>query len=118
MDFFDLLGPSPVIIPRLRDVVYHRARAFTHIGLQRRCITQYGEHEQESWKALCAGHPLLSPVGYGTDPDLRAVLFMVDMTLGYDNKFPWEPLDPQPPPSGDFPQSKWQGRRSHRVMCA
>ena len=97
MDCFDLSGPSPVIIPRLRDVAYLSARAFAHIGLQRRCITQYEEHKQESWKALCADHPLLSPVGHGTDPDLRAVLFMVDMTLGYDNKFPWEQTRIAPP---------------------
>ena len=89
MDCFDLSGPHPVVIPKWRDVAYLSARAFVHIGLQRRCITQYEEHERDSWKALHANHPLLSPTDYSPDPDLAAVLFMVDMTLGYDNKFPW-----------------------------
>ena len=97
MDCFDRSGSGPVIIPRLRDVAYLSARAFVHIGLQRRCITQHEEHKLESWKRLCANHPLLSPAGYSTDPDLRAVLFMVDMTLGYDNKIPWERTRITPP---------------------
>jgi len=100
MDCFDHSGSTPVIIPRLRDVAYLSARAFAHIGLQRRCITQHEEHKQESWKALCANHPLLSPAGYDTDPDLKAALFMVDMTLGYDNKFPWGETRMTPPLRG------------------
>ena len=121
MGCFDLSGPSPVIIPRLRDVAYLSARAFAHIGLQRRCITQYEEHKQDSWKALCADHPLLSPVGHSTDPDLRAVLFMVDMTLGYDNKFPWKQARIAPPlrawMSHVFLYHAWhEGRLSEVVM--
>ena len=96
MDCFDLSGPSPVVIPKLRDVAYLSARAFAHIELQRRCITKYEEHKQDSWKALCAGHPPLSPVNYGTDSDLKTVLFMVDMTLGYDNGFSWEQVEMTP----------------------
>ena len=90
MDCFDFSERSPVVIPKLRDVAYLSARAFVHIALQRRCITQYEEHKQDSWKAICATHPILSPTDYGPDSDLRAVLFMVDMTLGYDDEFPWE----------------------------
>ena len=90
MDCFDFSGPGPAIIPRLRDVAYLSARAFAHIELQRRCITQHEEHKQDSWKALCANHHVLSTADYSMHPDLGAALFMVDMTLGYDNKFPWE----------------------------
>ena len=90
MDCFDSSGPSPVVIPKLRDVAYLSARAFTHIELQRRCITQYKEHNQDSGRALSAEHILLSPAGHSTDPDLAAVLFMVDMTLGSNNGPPWE----------------------------
>ena len=97
MDCFNFSGLTPVVIPKLRDVAYLSARAFVHIELQRRCITQYGEHRQDSWKALCASHPLLSPTDYGPDPDLEAVLLMVDMTLGYDNGFPWEQMKMTPP---------------------
>ena len=89
MDCFDFSGPHPVVIPRLRDVAYLSARAFTHIELQRRCITQYDEHKRDSWNALCASHPLLSPTDYGPDSDLKSALFMVDMTLGCDNWIPW-----------------------------
>jgi hypothetical protein len=97
MDCFDFSGPSPVVIPKLRDVAYLSARAFAHIELQRRCITQYEEHKRDSWKALCANHTLLSPTDYGPDSDLEAVLFMVDMALGYDDGFPWEQLWMTPP---------------------
>ena len=97
MDCFDLSGPSPVIIPELRDVAYLSAKAFAHIELQRRAITQHGEHKQDSWKALCAEHPLLSSMNYGTDSDLKTVLFMVDMTLGYEKVFPRERLQMTPP---------------------
>ena len=90
MDCFDFSGPHPVVIPRLRDVAYLSARAFVHVELQRRCITQYEEHKQDSWKTLCSDHPLLSPTDYRLDSDLAAVLFMVDMILGYDGGFPWE----------------------------
>ena len=90
IDCFNFSGPTPVVIPKLRSVAYLSARAFTHIALQRRCITQYEEHEQDDWKALRASHPLLSPTDYGPDSDLGTVLFMVDTTLGYDTGFPWE----------------------------
>ena len=90
MDCFDFSGPHPVVIPRLRDMAYLSARAFVHIELQRRCITQYEERKQDGWKSLCSNHPPLSPTDYRPDSDLAAVLFMVDMTLGYDGEFLWE----------------------------
>ena len=89
---FDFSGPCPAVIPKLRDVAYLSARAFAHIALQRRCITQYEEQKQDGWKDLCASHPLLSPTDYNSDSDLGTVLFMVDMTLGHDNGFPWEQM--------------------------
>jgi len=96
MDCFDFSGPSPVVVPKLRDVAYLSARAFAHIELQRRCITKYEEHKQDDWKALCTNHSLLSPADHGPDSDLKAVLFMVDMTLGYDDGFPWEQVQMTP----------------------
>ena len=90
IDCFNFSGPGPVVIPVLRNVAYLSARAFVHIALQRRCITQFEEHKNDSWKALCANHPRLSLTDYATDSDLMAVLFMVDMTLGHDIMFPWE----------------------------
>ena len=97
MDCFDFSGPHPAVNPKTRDVTYLSARAFAHIALQRRCITQYEEDKQDSWKALCASHPLLSLTDYGSDSDLKTVLFMVDMTLGYDNGFAWEQTQMTPP---------------------
>ena len=97
MDCFDFSGPHPVVIPKLRDVAYLSARAFAHIELQRRCITQYEEHKRDSWKALCASHPLLSPTDYGPDSDLKSALFLVDMTLGGGNWFPWGQTQMTPP---------------------
>ena len=84
MDCFDFSGPSPVVIPRMRDVAYLSAKAFAHIELQRRCITQCEDHNQDSWKALCVNHRLLSHIDCGSDSDLNAVLFVVDTTLGYN----------------------------------
>ena len=48
IDCFNFSGSSPVIIPGLRNIAYLSAKAFAHIILQRRCITQYEEHEQDS----------------------------------------------------------------------
>ena len=45
MDYFNFPGPNPVAIPKLRDITYLSARAFAHVALQRRCITQYEEHK-------------------------------------------------------------------------
>ena len=92
IDCFNFSGPSPVVIPKLRNVAYLSARAFVHIELQRRCITQYEEHRQDGWEALCTSHPLSSSAGDGPDSDLEAVLFMVDMTLGHDNGFSWKEI--------------------------
>ena len=97
MDCFDFSGAHPVAVPKSRYVAYLSARAFVHIELQRRCITQYEEHKQDSWKDLCANHRLLSSTDYGSNHDLRAVLFMVDMTLGRDNGFSWEKSKMTPP---------------------
>lgn len=97
MDCFDSSGPHPLAIPKLRDVAYFSARAFVHIELQRRCITHYEEHNQDDWKVLSAKHPLLSSVDHGYDSDLETVLFMVDMTLGYENGFPWGKTQMTPP---------------------
>jgi len=97
MDCFDLSGPNPVMIPRLRDMAYLSARAFAHIGLQRRCITKYEEHEQDSWKVLSANHPPLSLTDYSPDSDLETALFVVDMTLGYANGYPWVKTQMTPP---------------------
>ena len=93
MDCFDFSGPSPVVIPKLRDVAYLSARAYVHIELQRRCITQYEEHELDDVEPLCTEYPPLSPTDCGADSDLETVLFMVDMTLGYGNAFPWEQIE-------------------------
>ena len=87
---FDFSGLHPVVIPGLRDVAYLSAKAFAHVELQRRCITQYEEHKKKSWKDLCAKHPLLSSADHGPGSDLESALFMVDMTLGKNNGFPWE----------------------------
>ena len=75
-------------VPQREGFRSHRA--------QRRCITKYEEHKQDNWKALCVKHPLLSPADHGSDSDLKAVLFMVDMTLGYDNGFSWEQIQMTP----------------------
>jgi len=109
------------VIPKLRDVAYLSARAFVHIELQRRCITQYEEHKQDSWAALCGSHTLLSSVGYSADPDLATVLFMVDMTLGRADGFPWEQVRLTPPHhesmSHVFLYQVWhEGRVSEVVM--
>ena len=90
IDCFNSSGPHPVVIPKMRNVAYLSARAFTHIGLQRRCITQYEEDKKGSWKALCTSHPPLSSTNCDSDSDLKAVLFMVDITLGYNDRFPWK----------------------------
>jgi hypothetical protein len=90
MDCFDFSGPHPVVIPKTRDVAYLSARAFTHIALQRRCITQCEDHNQDTWKALSREHHLLSSGEYGPDSDLKTVLFAVDMTLGHNNRLPWQ----------------------------
>ena len=97
MNCFDSSGPSPAVIPKSRDVAYRSARAFVHIELQRRCITQYEEHKQDSWAALCEKHTPLSPTDYSNDPDLATVLLMVDVTLGHGNGFPWERMLATPP---------------------
>ena len=96
IDCFNFSGPSPVVIPGLRNIAYLSARAFAHIALQRRCITQYEEHNQDNWKTLCASHRILSPMDYGRDSDLEAALFMVDTTLGYDTAFPWKQAEMTP----------------------
>jgi len=96
-DCFDFSGPSPAVTPKSRNVAYLSARAFVHIELQRRCITQYEEHKQDSWKVLCTKHLPLSSADYYADPDLKAVLFMVDMTLGCDHAFSWEEIQMTPP---------------------
>ena len=96
IDCFDYSGPHPVVIPKMRNVAYLSAKAFTHIALQRRCITKCEDHKQDSWKAICANHCLLSPADYNTDSDLKTALFMVDMTLGHKDGFPWKnsPMTP------------------------
>ena len=97
MNCFNFSAPTPVVIPASRNVAYLSARAFAHIVLQRRCITQYEEHEQDSWKALCANHPRLSLTDYGPDSDLETALFMVDTVLGHDAGFPWDQAVMTPP---------------------
>ncbi|KAF9778912.1 hypothetical protein BJ322DRAFT_1113791 [Thelephora terrestris] len=89
IDCFDFSGADPVVVPKSRSVAYLSARAFVHIELQRRCIVQYEDHERNSWEALCANHRPLLSANNRFDPDLEAVLFMVDMALGYNNGFSW-----------------------------
>ena len=96
VDCFDFSGANPVVLPRSRDVAYLSAKAFVHIELQRRCITPYEEHKQENWRHLLANHHPLSPGPHRSDPDLEAVLFMVDMTLGHGNVFSWEESEMTP----------------------
>ena len=88
---FTFSGARPVVIPKFRDLAYLSARALAHIKLQRRCITQDEGPDQDSWKALCEGHRLLSSGDCSeSDSDLETALFMVDVTLGYNNGFPWK----------------------------
>ena len=97
MNCFDLSGSGPAIIPGSRDVAYLSARAFAHIELQRRCITEYGGDTRDEWKDIFKEHSPLSPADCGSDSDLKTVLFMVDMTFGYDDGFPWEQVRITPP---------------------
>ena len=97
MDCFDFSSADPVVLPKSRDVAYLSAKALVHIELQRRCITPYEEHNQRSWRDLCANHHPLSSTPHRSDPDLEAVLFMVDMTLGYGDVFSWEESEMTPP---------------------
>ena len=87
---FNFSGPHPVVIPKSRDLAYLSAKAFVHIALQRRCMTQREEHERDCWNILCAGHSPLSSGEYGCDSDLATVVFMVDTTLGCDNRLTWK----------------------------
>ena len=100
VDCFDFSGPHPVVIPKLRDIAYLSAKAFIHIDLQRCCITRYQEHEQDSWKTLCANHRPLWDADYASDDDLVTVLFMVDMILGHADRFHWERSQMTPPHHG------------------
>ena len=88
LDCFNFSGPHPVVIPKTRDMAYLSARVFAHTALQRRCITQCEDHNQDNWKTACANHHLLSSTDYGPDSDLKTALFMIDMTLGHNNRFP------------------------------
>jgi hypothetical protein len=97
MDCFEFSGTNPVVFPKSRDVAYLSAKAFVHIELQRRCITPYEEHKQDSWRDLCANHHPLASSPHRSDPDLEAVLFMVDMTLGHGTRFPWVESKMTPP---------------------
>ena len=97
IDCFDFSSTTPVVVPKSRDVAYLSAKAFVHIELQRRCITPYEEHKQESWRDLCANHHPLSSANHRSDPDLQAVLFMVDMTLGHETGFSWVESEMTPP---------------------
>lgn len=92
MECFDFSGSPPLVIPKLRDVAYRSAKAFVHIALQRRCITRYEEQKSESWDAVCANHTLLSNLNHSSDSNLKAVLYMVDLTLGYQYPFLWSEL--------------------------
>jgi hypothetical protein len=92
-DCFDFSSTRPVVLPKSRAVAYLSARALVHIELQRRCITNYEEHKQDDWKALCANHRPLSSAHHRSDPDLQAVLFMVDMTLGHHDGLSWAESD-------------------------
>ena len=86
---FDFSGTHPVVISKPRDLAYLSTKAFVHIELQRRCITEY--EEQDSWKLLCANHRPLSLTDHDFNTDLETALFMVDMTLRHrDNASPWE----------------------------
>ena len=91
-DCIDFSGPHPVVIPRLRDVAYRTAKAFVHIALQRQYITRHEEQRLESWTVLCANHRLMSLPEDDTDSDLNAALYMVDLALGHQYKFPWYKL--------------------------
>ena len=92
MDCFNLSGLHPVVIPKLRDVAYRSAKAFVHIALQRRCIARHEEQKHESWADLCTNHRILSLQDYNSDSDFKAVLYMVDLTLGHQYVFPWDKL--------------------------
>jgi hypothetical protein len=92
IDCFDFASGRPICIPKLQRLAYLSARAFVHIQLQRRCITQYEEHKQEGWNAMVAKHTPLATSDSGNDSDLESVLYMVDMTLGYDCEVPWGTL--------------------------
>ena len=96
MDCFDFSSTNPAVVPKSRDVAYLGAKAFVHIELQRRCITPYEEHKQESWKELCANHHPLSSKHRRSDPDLEAVLFMVDLTLEHADGFSWKASEMTP----------------------
>ena len=99
VDCFDFSSSHPVLIPKSRDVAYRSARAFVHIELQRRCITHYDGHNQDSWRVLCRNHRPLLPENHEPDPDLATALFMVDLTLGHrdDKRIPWKELEMTPP---------------------
>ena len=85
---FDFTHPrTPILIPALRDVAYLSAKAFTHIQVQRYCVSL--AHVDESWRTDTKHIPLgsLEPRG---DPDLESTLLMVDKAFGRDVEIPWD----------------------------
>jgi len=89
---FDFTRPrAPILIPTMRDMAYHSAKAWTHIQAQLRCVSQHRDlpHVGDDWLTNTPHTPLGVPVCIG-DPDLQSTLFMVDKAFGCDVEMPWD----------------------------
>lgn len=89
---FDFTRPNaPILIPTMRDIAYHSAKAWTHIQAQLRCVSEHRElpHLGDDLVPNRPHTPLGIPVCIG-DPDLQSALFMVDKAFGCDVEMPWD----------------------------
>jgi len=94
MSCFDTKYGTRILNPKLRDIAYLSAKAFTFIHVQQRCTPRPLSGNQHMVNGWCPDeqHKPFSPPASNNDPDpeLTSALLMVDKALGYNSRFIWD----------------------------
>ena len=84
----DRSSGRPVIIPKLRNMTYLSAKAFLHLTIQRKCISN--ESDVAVFQAIRSRHQIMGPGQYEGDPDLEVTLGIIDRIYGDSQPMDWQ----------------------------
>ena len=101
LERFDHSSGRPVVIPKLRNMIYLSAKALLHLAIQRKCIGD--ESDEAVFKSISTRHRIMGSGRYEGDSDLEATLGIIDCIFGDSKAMHWQTF------SLTIPHHAWMG---------
>ena len=88
LERFDRSSGHPVVISKQRDITYLSAKAFLHLVIQRKCLSN--ETDEAIFKSISDKHSIAWSGHYDGDSDLEATLGIIDRVFDGPKSMRWQ----------------------------